>query len=81
MRGYPRAVPKQLTATETAVKSATAITRLELLQAQHDLKVEKDRLSDSAGIAALEAAFVKIARAYAERKGKRLRQIATRSNI
>ncbi|AKL74551.1 hypothetical protein IMCC26256_112291 [Actinobacteria bacterium IMCC26256] len=62
-------VAKQLSATELSLKGASGITRLELLQAQRDLKAEAERLSDSVDIAALEAAFVKVARAYGERKG------------
>jgi hypothetical protein len=62
-------VAKQLAQTETELKSATGIVRLELLQRQRDLKVEAERLSEGVDLSALEAEFVKVARSYGERKG------------
>ena len=62
-------VAKQLAATEAGLKTATGIERLELLQRQRDLKAEAERLSEGVDLTALEAEFVKVARAYGERKG------------
>ena len=62
-------VAKQLAATEAGLKTATGIERLELLQRQRDLKAEAERLSEGVDLSALEAEFVKVARAYGERKG------------
>lgn len=62
-------VAKQLAQTETELKSATGIVRLELLQKQRDLKVEAERLSEGVDLSALEAEFVKVAKSYGERKG------------
>jgi len=62
-------VAKQLAQTETELKSATGIVRLELLQRQRDLKVEAERLSEGVDLSALEAEFVKVARSYGDRKG------------
>ena len=62
-------VTKQLAQTETELKTATGIVRLELLQRQRDLRTEADRLSEGVDLSALEAAFVKVARSYGERKG------------
>jgi hypothetical protein len=62
-------VAKQLAAAEASLKTATGIERLELLQRQRDLKAEAERLSEGVDLTALEAEFVKVARAYGERKG------------
>ena len=62
-------VAKQLAAAEAGLKTATGIERLELLQRQRDLKAEAERLSEGVDLSALEAEFVKVARAYGERKG------------
>ncbi|MFM7271069.1 MAG: hypothetical protein ACKO2C_05490 [Actinomycetes bacterium] len=62
-------VAKQLAATEAGLKTATGIERLELLQRQRDLKAEAERLAEGVDLSALEAEFVKVARAYGERKG------------
>ena len=62
-------VAKQLAAAEAGLKTATGIERLELLQRQRDLKAEAERLSEGVDLTALEAEFVKVARAYGERKG------------
>ena len=62
-------VAKQLAHTEAELKTATGIVRLELLQKQRDLKVEAERLSEGVDLTALEAEFVKVAKAYGDRKG------------
>jgi uncharacterized Ntn-hydrolase superfamily protein len=62
-------VAKQLAQTETELKAATGIVRLELLQKQRDLKVEAERLSEGVDLTALEAEFVKVAKSYGDRKG------------
>ena len=62
-------VAKQLAQTEAELKTATGIVRLELLQKQRDLKVEAERLSEGVDLTALEAEFVKVAKAYGDRKG------------
>ena len=62
-------VARQLAQTETELKAATGIVRLELLQRQRDLRAEAERLAEGVDLSALEAEFVKVARAYGERKG------------
>lgn len=62
-------VARQLAQTETELKAATGIVRLELLQRQRDLRAEAERLAEGVDLSALEAEFVKVARAYGDRKG------------
>jgi hypothetical protein len=51
------------------LSSADPLTRLHLLQEKTDLQAELDRSSSTNDLGALEKAFVKVARAYGQRKG------------
>jgi hypothetical protein len=71
-RGRPRttdSVKKQLAAANQELKSATGLSRLQLLQDRRDLEVElASRQGGGGDIAAAEKEFVKVARAYSDRK-------------
>jgi hypothetical protein len=72
-RGRPRTaetVKKQLAEVQEQLAGARGAVRLELIQDRRDLEVELATLqAGSRDISALEREFVKVAKAYAERKG------------
>ena len=72
-RGRPRTadiVRQQLEAIPHALETADAVGRLQLIQKRIDLEAELERLSGPAvDIAALEEAFVQVAKPYSETKG------------
>ncbi len=64
-------VKRQLEESAVALKSATGIAKVELVQRRRDLEVELAAMQAGGGpdLAALEKAFVKHAKGYASRKG------------
>jgi len=62
-------VRARLAVVTEALTDADALARLHLLQEKADLETELARHEDRADLAALEIRFVKVARAYGERKG------------
>ena len=62
-------ISRRLAAVKEQVTSADPLARLHLLQEQADLEGELARMSAADNLAALEKAFVKVARAYGGRKG------------
>ncbi len=64
-------VKRQLDEATQALKSASGIAKVELVQRRRDLEVELAAMQAGGGpdIAALEQAFVKHAKGYAARKG------------
>lgn len=63
-------VKKRLAAVEAELRTAGGLQRLSLLQERRDLEVELAGMSAGGpDIAALEKEFVKVAKAYSERKG------------
>ncbi|MET1003591.1 MAG: hypothetical protein ABWZ15_17400 [Acidimicrobiia bacterium] len=63
-------VKKRLATIETDLKDASALNRLSLLQERRDLEVELAGMSAGApDFSALEKDFVKVAKAYSQRKG------------
>lgn len=64
-------IKKRLAAIADALPTASAIEELRLVQERRDLETELATMSASEGvdIAALEANFVKVAKAYGDRKG------------
>jgi hypothetical protein len=63
-------VKKRLATVESELKSASGLTRLTLLQERRDLEVELAGMHNGgADVTALEKEFVKVAKAYSERKG------------
>ena len=71
-RGRPRtaeSVKKRLTTVNAKIDEADALTRLHLLQEQKDLLDERSRVDQVKDLTALEKQFIKVAKAYGERKG------------
>ncbi len=65
----PESVRKRLDIVNERLASADPLSRLHLLQEKADLQAELDRASSNDDIGPLERAFVKVARAYGQRKG------------
>src|SRR5688572_22556056 len=62
-------IDKRLAGIAEEFGSANAIARLSLIQERIDLLAEKAAMNDGVDLSALEADFVKAAKAYSERKG------------
>ena len=62
-------VQRQLKDVESKLASASGTARVELIQRRRDLEVELAGMNASPDLSKLESAFIKHARAYAERKG------------
>jgi len=65
----PDSIGKRLAAIEGELADASAIDELQLVQERRDLTNELESMGSSVDIAALEEAFVGVAKAYGERKG------------
>ena len=65
----PASIDKRLGTIESQLAGADALTRLHLLQEQKDLLDERSRVDQVKDLTALEKQFVKVAKAYGERKG------------
>jgi hypothetical protein len=65
----PESIKKRLSAIDAQLRDATALHRLQLVQEKMDLEKELAQLGAKVDLSALEAAFVKTAGKYAERKG------------
>lgn len=69
-RRTKESIDKRLAAIESSLSSASALSRLQLLQERSDLEAERATFdAEPVDLTALEAAFVKVAKAYGERKG------------
>jgi hypothetical protein len=68
-RRSPEAVQARLHEIESTLLQVDVIRRLELAQEQLDLEAELASANADDGFADLEAEFVKVAKAYGERKG------------
>jgi hypothetical protein len=62
-------IKKRLAAIETQLADATSLQRLQLVQERRDLETELAGMGTTVDLSALEAAFVKVAKSYSERKG------------
>lgn len=62
-------VRRRLATVKTKLADADPLARLHLLQEQADLTEELDRMQAVEDLAALEKAFVKVAKGYSGRKG------------
>jgi hypothetical protein len=64
-------ISRQLNQVDNKLRAAGAAERLQLIQQRFDLKADLERLHADANVdlADLEAAFVKVASGYSERKG------------
>ena len=65
----PASIDKRLGTIDGQLAGADALTRLHLLQEQTDLLDERSRVDQVKDLTALEKQFVKVAKAYGERKG------------
>jgi hypothetical protein len=65
----PETISARLDAIEEALLDASAIDELKLIQERRDLQAELATMGDTVDMEALEAAFVKVAKAYSERQG------------
>jgi hypothetical protein len=65
----PESIEKQLASIDRQLPNADPLTRVKLIQAQMDLKIEAEQLQLKTDLSDLEAQFVKAARNYSERKG------------
>jgi hypothetical protein len=68
-RRTPESINKQLASIEEKLATADALTRLKLLQDRIDLQKELSGAGEEVDLTELEESFVKVARAYGERKG------------
>jgi hypothetical protein len=63
-------IGRRLAAIDAAMESASALVRLQLLQERADLETELATMEAApVDVTALRSAFVKVAKAYGERKG------------
>jgi len=62
-------IQKRLAAIDTAYPDAAALQRLQLAQEELNLEAELAVVDDVIDVAGLEKAFIKVARAYGDRKG------------
>ena len=66
----PESVAKRLEGIEARLDTADPLTRVHLVQERMDLERQLEAAQDGGGdLQALEAEFVRVARAYGERKG------------
>lgn len=62
-------IGKRLTKIDQELATASAIDELKLVQERRDLTAELEAMGNTVDVAALEDAFVGVAKAYGERKG------------
>jgi hypothetical protein len=62
-------IDKKLASIETELNNAEPLTRLHLLQEMKDLQDERLTIDNVQDLGALEKQFIKVARAYGDRKG------------
>ncbi len=65
----PDSIAKRLAAIDSEIGSADAVKELRLVQERIDLQAELATMGTSVDMGALEAEFVKVAKAYGERTG------------
>lgn len=69
-RRTKESIGRRLTAIDAAMANASALVRLQLLQERSDLESELATMdADPVDLTELRARFVKVAKAYGERKG------------
>jgi high-affinity K+ transport system ATPase subunit B len=62
-------IKKKLIEIDAHLATADPLTRLHLIQEQQDLEAELSSKDNVVDVAALEKAFIKVAKHYGERKG------------
>ena len=65
----PASIDRKLASIEAQLEAADPLTRLHLLQQKKDLQDERSKTGDVQDLSDLEKQFVKVAKAYGERKG------------
>ncbi len=65
----PDSIAKRLTAIDNEFSSADAVKELRLVQERIDLQAELATMGTTVDMGALEAEFIKVAKAYGERTG------------
>jgi hypothetical protein len=65
----PASITKRLTVIDDQLSTAEALTRLHLIQEKKDLQAELAKRTDARDVGELEKRFVRVAKAYGERKG------------
>lgn len=65
----PDSIAKRLGAIDSEIGSADAVKELRLVQERIDLKAELATMGTTVDLGALEAEFIKVAKAYGERTG------------
>jgi hypothetical protein len=65
----PASIDRRLSAIENQLATADPLSKLHLLQEQKDLNDERSRVAQVKDLSALEKQFIKVAKAYGERKG------------
>jgi hypothetical protein len=62
-------IKKRLAAIDNQLASSDPLTELKLLQERHDLQAELEAKSSATDHAAIEEAFIQVAREYGDRQG------------
>lgn len=65
----PDSIKAKLASIEEALQTADPLDELRLIQERRDLTTELESMGTTVDISALEAEFVKVAKAYSERQG------------
>jgi hypothetical protein len=65
----PESIKRRLALVNGQLEDADSLARLHLLQERTDLEAELKRITAPDDVSALERSFVKVARAYGQRKG------------
>jgi hypothetical protein len=65
----PDSIKAKLLSIEEALQTADPLDELRLIQERRDLTAELESMGTTVDISALEAEFVKVAKAYSERQG------------
>jgi hypothetical protein len=65
----PDSIKAKLASIEEALQTADPLDELRLIQERRDLTAELESMGTTVDISALEAEFVKVAKAYSERQG------------
>ena len=65
----PESIKAKLASIETALETADPLDELRLIQERRDLTAELESMGTTVDISALEAEFVKVAKAYSARQG------------
>ena len=68
-RRTPESITKRLAVIDAAYAEGSALQQLQLVQERMDLQKELEAMGTKVDLSALEAAFVKTAAKYAQRKG------------